>query len=169
MTNRTFRSLLAATALVSPVAAFGQVELPQPDQSAVQSDPQARQATAAPPPQATTGLADIVVTAQKREESLQKVPISIVSLGAERLDTLNVKRFTDIGFQVPVLRLSQHPTTPFATRLFIRGIGNNDAQISQDPAVGVYVDGVYIARSEPMRSGRLRVCRRFFLNFVARY
>ncbi|MDX3886068.1 MAG: TonB-dependent receptor [Sphingomonas sp.] len=98
----------------------------------------------APPP---GGLADIVVTAQKREENLQEVPISIVSMGSERLTDLNVDRFTDIGFTVPALRLSQHPTTPFSTRLFIRGIGNNDAQVTQDPAVGVYVDGVYIARS----------------------
>lgn len=102
---------------------------------------------AARPEQAQGGLEEIVVTAQKRAESLQEVPISIVSLGNERLNDLNVERFTDIGFTVPALRLSQHPTTSFSTRLFIRGIGNNDAQVTQDPAVGIYVDGVYVARS----------------------
>jgi len=96
---------------------------------------------------AQAGLEDIVVTAQKREESLQKVPISIVSLSTARLADLNVQRFTDLGFTVPNLRLSQHPTTVFSTRLFIRGIGNNDAQITQDPAIGIYQDGVYVARS----------------------
>ncbi|SNS15798.1 iron complex outermembrane recepter protein [Sphingomonas laterariae] len=94
-----------------------------------------------------SGLEEIVVTAQKRAENLQEVPISIVSLGNEKLTDLNIDRFTDVGFTVPGLRLSQHPTTPFSTRLFIRGIGNNDAQVTQDPAVGVYVDGVYVARS----------------------
>lgn len=98
-------------------------------------------------PQPGTGLGEIVVTAQKREESLQEVPISIVSLSTDKLENLNIERFTDLGFSVPNLRLSQHPTTVFSTRLFIRGIGNNDAQITQDPAVGIYQDGVYVARS----------------------
>ncbi len=92
-------------------------------------------------------LEEVVVTAQKREESLREVPISIVSLSADSLEKITVRSFTDVGFAVPGLRLSQHPTTAFSTRLFIRGVGNNDAQITQDPAVGVYQDGVYIARS----------------------
>ncbi|WP_380873970.1 TonB-dependent receptor [Sphingomonas sp. DBB INV C78] len=103
--------------------------------------------TSAPAPSPQSGLEEIVVTAQKRAENLQEVPISIVSMSNEKLTDLNIDRFTDVGFTVPGLRLSQHPTTPFSTRLFIRGIGNNDAQVTQDPAVGVYVDGVYIARS----------------------
>ena len=137
MKGITNPGLIATTALaLLPSAAFAQVQA---------SAPQAPDRGAAFAPAA--GLEEIVVTAQKREESLQRVPISIVSLGTSKLESLNIKRFTEIGFQVPNLRLSQHPTTPFATRLFIRGIGNNDAQITQDPAVGVYVDGVYIARS----------------------
>jgi len=148
VTHRAICSLLAASALVTPAATFAQTSASQPAEAAIQSDPKAQARQGRPsPPAASTGLEEIVVTAQRREETLQEVPISIVSLGAAQLGTLNIKRFTDIGFQVPALRLSQHPTTPFATRLFIRGIGNNDAQISQDPGVGVYVDGVYIARS----------------------
>lgn len=98
-------------------------------------------------PQTGGGLGEIVVTAQKRQETLQEVPISIVAMSADKLANLNIERFTDLGFSVPNLRLSQHPTTVFSTRLFMRGIGNNDAQITQDPAVGIYQDGVYVARS----------------------
>ena len=93
------------------------------------------------------GLEEVVVTAQKRSESLRDVPISVVSLTSIALESSNIKTFTDIGFAVPGLRLSQFPFSPLQTRLFIRGIGNIDVQVTQDPAVGMYVDGVYVARS----------------------
>ena len=63
------------------------------------------------------------------------------------LENINVRNFLDLGFAVPDLRLSQFPFGSLQTRLFIRGIGNNDVQVTEDPSVGVYEDGVYIARS----------------------
>ena len=56
-------------------------------------------------------------------------------------------RDRDLGSQVPGLTLEPFPTHNATLRLFIRGVGINDAQLTQDPAVGVYVDGVYVARS----------------------
>jgi iron complex outermembrane recepter protein len=96
---------------------------------------------------ATSGLEEVVVTAQKRSESLRDVPISVVSMSSEMLTNINVKNFTDLGFSVPGLRLAQFPFGALQTRLFIRGMGNIDVQVTQDPAVGMYQDGVYIARS----------------------
>jgi iron complex outermembrane receptor protein len=92
-------------------------------------------------------LEEVVVTAQKRSESLRDVPISVIALSSTALESINVRNFLDLGFAVPDLRLSQFPFGSLQTRLFIRGIGNNDVQVTEDPAVGVYEDGVYIARS----------------------
>jgi iron complex outermembrane receptor protein len=95
----------------------------------------------------SSGLEEVVVTAQKRTESLRDVPISVVSMSSDMLTNINVKNFTDLGFSVPGLRLAQFPFGALQTRLFIRGMGNIDVQVTQDPAVGMYEDGVYIARS----------------------
>jgi hypothetical protein len=64
------------------------------------------------------GLEEVVVTAQKRSESLRDVPISVVSLTAMTLESINAKTFTDIGFAVPGLRLSQFPFSPVADPAF---------------------------------------------------
>ncbi len=90
-------------------------------------------------------LEEVVVTAQKREQSLQDVPIALNAFdaqflritGAQNLD--NLQQFTP-GLEATNLGVTQ-PT--FA----IRGIGTGGLSIGTDPAVGVYMDGVYIGRS----------------------
>ena len=101
-------------------------------------------------PVAETGIADIVVTAQKREESLQKTPISIAAFTADDLAKNGINEISDLRSQVPSLQITPHPNSGVTTRIFMRGVGNNDDQITQDPSVAVYVDGVYVARSQGM-------------------
>ncbi len=96
----------------------------------------------------TSGIEDIVVTAQKREESLQKTPISIVAFTGEDLAKNGINEITDLRSQVPSLQIVPHPNSGVTTRIFMRGVGNNDDQITQDPSVAVYVDGVYLARTQ---------------------
>jgi iron complex outermembrane recepter protein len=98
-------------------------------------------------PPRTAALEEIVVTAERREASLQQTPISIQAFGEEAIEQRGIKGVQDLGGQVPGLTLEPFPTHNATLRLFIRGVGINDAQLTQDPAVGVYVDGVYIARS----------------------
>ena len=100
--------------------------------------------------QAGTGVEDIVVTAQKREESLQDTPISIVALTASDLEKKGVSGLVDLRSQVPNLQLTPHPNSGSTTQVFMRGVGLNDDQITQDPSVAVYMDGVYVARSQGM-------------------
>jgi iron complex outermembrane receptor protein len=100
--------------------------------------------------QADTGVEDIVVTAQKREESLQDTPISIVALTASDLEKKGVSGLVDLRSQVPNLQLTPHPNSGSTTQIFMRGVGLNDDQITQDPSVAVYMDGVYVARSQGM-------------------
>ncbi len=87
------------------------------------------------------------MVAQRREESAQLTPVSINSFDSEALDTLGIANIGDIRAQVPNFLVDRFPASNQTLRLFIRGIGIADVQITQDPAVGVYLDGIYLARS----------------------
>lgn len=92
-------------------------------------------------------LEEIVVTAQKRKESLQDTPISISAFNAEKLEQRGIDGLDDLSGNVPGLTIEPFPTNHTTLRFFIRGIGIIDTQLTQDPPVGVYIDGIYIARA----------------------
>lgn len=100
------------------------------------------------PAGAQPALDEIIVTAQKREESLQDTPISLQAFGSDELEAKGIYTIADLRANVPNLQLTPHPSNTTALRVFMRGVGNNDAQLSQDPSVAVYLDGVYVARSQ---------------------
>src|SRR3990167_897493 len=89
------------------------------------------------------GIAEIVVTAQKRAETLQKTPLSIVALTSAALERKGILDLTDLRSQVPALQVTPHPNSATTARVFVRGVGNNDDQITVDPSVAVYLDGIY--------------------------
>jgi iron complex outermembrane receptor protein len=90
-------------------------------------------------------LEQVLVTAQRREQAQQEVPISIQVVGTDLLDDVAADDLGDLSVFVPGLEVSSDsPTQP---RYSIRGIGTNDFGVGTDPSVGVYVDGVYSARS----------------------
>lgn len=96
-----------------------------------------------------TGIGVIVVTARRREESLQDTPISISAFTTQALKQRGIETVTDIGNFTPNVRFNS--STPVSASnataaIFIRGIGQNDYQLSADPGVGLYLDGVYISR-----------------------
>jgi len=101
----------------------------------------------ATPVEAPTELEEITVTAQKRVQSLQETPISIEAFNAQKIELRGIEGLRDLAAQVPNMTVEPFPTHNATLRLFIRGVGPTDAQLTQDPAVGVYIDGVYIARS----------------------
>lgn len=92
-----------------------------------------------------TAFEEVIVTAQKRSENVQKVPISITALPERFIREVGAQSVNDLGLYTPGLetRVSQ-PTQPAFN---IRGITTNDFGIGADPAVAVYVDGVYSGRS----------------------
>lgn len=92
-------------------------------------------------------LEEVIVTAQKKAESLQDTPISLTAFGEERLEIDGISNLNDIGAKVPSLTIEPFPINNATLRIFIRGVGISDVQVTQDPPVGIYVDGVYIARS----------------------
>src|SRR5687768_11028074 len=104
MIDQTWRAaaigLLASTALASP--AFAQTEAVQPTQEPVPVDPANAPSTQAAPEAAPVEESNvIIVTAQKREENLQNVPISIQAIGTRRLDQLNISNFEEYTKQLP--------------------------------------------------------------------
>jgi len=97
---------------------------------------------------AAQGLEEVIVTAQKRSESLQDTPISITAYNPEAIETMGLNNVKDIGLATPSLQTPAYPTSSNNLGIFIRGIGNADSIIlTKDNTVGVYYDGVYSGRS----------------------
>lgn len=134
MTDRTIRALtwglLASTAIVQPAfaqdtgAAPGPVAQPSPSEASVADEERDV----------------IIVTATKREENPQDVPVSIQALGTRKLDQLNISNFEDFTKQLP--SVSFQTSQPGATTVYMRGVasggdGNHSGSL---PSVGFYLD-----------------------------
>lgn len=95
-------------------------------------------------------LEEVLVTAQKKVESLQDTPIALDAFNQEALEKEGIGNVGDLANNVPALTIQPFPINTTTLRIYIRGIGLIDAQITQDPPVGVYIDGAYIARSSSL-------------------
>mgnify|MGYP003122825578 FL=1 len=89
-------------------------------------------------------LEEVVVTARKREEGSQEVPLSISALGADQLDALKIRDLTNLSVRLPNVALDDVGTARGTANFSIRGLGVNSSIPGIDPTVGVVVDGVYI-------------------------
>lgn len=87
-------------------------------------------------------LDDIVVTAEKREENLQNVPISITAMSGETLTATGISNVEDLQFFVPGVTI----TNDSMAIINIRGIGTSAFGVATDPSTTVHYDGVYISR-----------------------
>jgi len=130
--------LLASTALVG-FPAMAQTTTPAPAAT-----------TETAPAQNEGGIGDIVVTAQKRAENVQDVPIAISAFTSQALQERAVGSVAQLSSIAPNVNLDAG--TPFSgstavLSAYIRGIGSDDFAFNIDPGVGVYLDGVYLART----------------------
>lgn len=91
-------------------------------------------------------LEEVVVTARRREESLQDTPLAVSALSADMLDQMGISDIEDIETLAPSLQFSQ--TNYKAPAIFIRGIGQRSGSPGLDPGVGMYLNGVYVPRSD---------------------
>ncbi len=97
------------------------------------------------------GNEEILVTARLREENLQSTPVSITAYTEDSLRERSMRNLRNIGDATPNLHFSVSGGingAPSEAAVFIRGIGHLGTNIFQDPAVGIYVDGVYLARAQ---------------------
>jgi iron complex outermembrane recepter protein len=98
----------------------------------------------------STLMEEVTVTARRREENIQDTPISIAAYSGAALEARGVERADDLAQIVPNLIFQQNPGAGGSASnaaVFIRGVGQSDFIPTVDPGVGLYVDGVYVARS----------------------
>src|SRR5206468_2266740 len=93
-------------------------------------------------------LDDIIVTARRRPEPLQRTPVSVVALTRADLESRSVTNLRSLQNFVPNLTFAPSQNVgEAAANVFIRGIGQEDFAVGAEAGVGFYVDGVYFARS----------------------
>ncbi|HEX7873120.1 MAG TPA: TonB-dependent receptor [Sphingobium sp.] len=107
------------------------------------------------------GLTDIVVTAEKRQTNLQQTPISISVLNGDALRDRHIQSLGDLmDGAVPSLRVAPFFTRSSALTVGIRGIVPFDAnQPSRDAGIGIYIDGVYLGRSQGLGMALLDIAQ----------
>ena len=105
------------------------------------------QADDLPPVEASEQLEDIVVTAQKRAENLQETPLAISAITSQSIEARAIASVANLGSVAPSLIVSTAAGAPNNVGLFIRGLGSADPLLTGDSPVGMYVDGIIIART----------------------
>jgi len=93
-----------------------------------------------------TVLEEVIVTSQKREQSLQDVPIAVSALSADAMDAAGILDMEDISRQIPALEV-QSNSGSLTTNFRLRRVGNLGNIPTFEPAVGVFIDGAYRSRS----------------------
>ncbi|HEX8554493.1 MAG TPA: TonB-dependent receptor, partial [Sphingomonas sp.] len=163
-TRRLLAALLATAATIAPAAAQTAPPPPRPGQDAppvagapgTASPSQAADAVSQPTeaqvqtPSAEDGqdgIKDIIVTAERRETSLQRTPIAITAVTSGALEAQGIRNLNELGASVPNLVATTGPQGSSDANFFVRGVGQFDFIATNDPGVGVYVDGVYLGRT----------------------
>ncbi len=89
-------------------------------------------------------LEEIVVTAQKREQSLQDVPIAVAAMSGEKINDSGITDLEELTLYIPNVNINQGQATP---NLFIRGVGSG-TNAGFEQSVGLYVDSIYSGRGQ---------------------
>lgn len=93
-------------------------------------------------------LEEIVVTARRRSENLQEVPVAVSAFGATDLAESGVENITDLQQRLPNTTLQVSRGTNTTLTAYIRGVGQQDPLWGFEPGVGIYIDDVYVARPQ---------------------
>jgi iron complex outermembrane receptor protein len=144
--NRLSAALLAAL-IAAPLVANAQVPEDSTDATdaadAMQGeDPSTGSAT----PVGAQELEAVTVSARRRDESLQDVPVAVSAFELEDLRDMQARNLDGLQGAVPNLNIVQGRGSSSSVNAFIRGIGQPDALQTFDPGVGIYVDDVYFSR-----------------------
>jgi iron complex outermembrane receptor protein len=92
-------------------------------------------------------MEEVIVTAQKREESNQNIPISITAMNAEMMEKRGIQNTHDLLLQTPGMGGFESPGSKGTTAISMRGVAaGQPANLSVDPAIGIYMDGVFIGK-----------------------
>jgi iron complex outermembrane receptor protein len=89
---------------------------------------------------------EVIVTAERRAESIQSVAVAVTAIDSANLESKSIGNLLDIGRLVPNAVIINGTGPANSSRLFFRGIGEDDSR-NPDPAVGTYLDGIFIGRT----------------------
>jgi iron complex outermembrane recepter protein len=98
--------------------------------------------------QSDDGIGVIMVTAQKRSQNVQDVPIAITAIGSQFLESRGIDSIDKIGTIAPNVKIERAPASKSISQISIRGSVTINPAITWEPAVGLYLDGVYIAKAQ---------------------
>jgi len=129
--KNNFNIAMKPLALAISCALFGQVATAE--EAAIQ--------------QKGAGIERISVTAQKRLSSLQETPVAITAFDADSLENLGIKDISDVSSIAPNTNVAVPIGSAFNVGVTIRGLGTLEPSLTVDPKVGIYLDGVYLARN----------------------
>ena len=93
-------------------------------------------------------LEEVVVTARRRSENLQDVPLAVTAISSEMLTQQNVTNLEDLNGYAPNIKINAGRATNSTINAYIRGVGQNDPLWGFEPGVGIYIDDVYLARPQ---------------------
>jgi len=91
-------------------------------------------------------LEEVVVTARRKQESLQDVPTAVTAMTRSDIEALHIDGFQSVGQTVPNLYIQKQAGMPAAPQMNIRGVSNGSLNFQVDSGIGLYIDGVYIGR-----------------------
>ncbi len=92
----------------------------------------------------TSGVIEqVIVTSQRRAESIQDVPISVTAFNSEDIERISPRTLRDLDSMVPNVRIGMVTAAPGQGAIFIRGLGYADAENNQPPSVGLIIDGIF--------------------------
>lgn len=97
--------------------------------------------------QAQMVLEEVIVTARKREESLQETPIAVTALSARAMEELGVRDISDLRKVAPNVDVYDGNGSTGTGSIYIRGIGARNEGVNFDSGVGIYLDGIYVSRT----------------------
>jgi iron complex outermembrane receptor protein len=101
-----------------------------------------------PGPRPATVLEEVTVTARRRTESLQDVPIAVSALTGDQLTLAGPENITELAQSVPSVTLEPSRATNTTLTAFIRGVGQQDPLAGFEQGVALYLDDVYLARPQ---------------------
>lgn len=96
--------------------------------------------------QPSSGLEEVVVTAQKRVQSLQDTPIAITAFGADELEQRSIRNIGDLAAMAPNVKISPMPSNTAKATIAIRGAVTSNPAITWEPTVGIYLDGIFVGK-----------------------
>lgn len=91
-------------------------------------------------------LEEVIVTATKRPESLQDIPVTVTAFSSDTIQEAGINNASDLAIMTPSLSVNTN-ISPFNARMTIRGIGTAQTDPALEPSVGMFVDGVFLGRS----------------------